>query len=427
MLTFDHEWVDADPYPDPVAHRTMAKLTIRVGNTLITEVHDRYLKESRDHIFVPLSQVAEWIVLHWWRLLYEPAQASGPQRPGFEARHDLSRAGFGFALPKLALRPLGGLVRVVATPSKPRGAALEFRGHDEAWLPRDHLETELSSLVEAVLTRLRETGGSFPELEADWRVIQTELEDDREFCQTAALAGLDPYEISDAMADSLVRFWNEAPESVRYDALGSCAADALDALRRWLQQQVEALRETTSGDAWQEIRHRAEFGETLDRPWERGYAAARTVRNELDVHPGLLLFSERGSLAIGSRMTTAPSPGILGCVAADSPSCVIARRGYEARRFLIARALGDYLGRVQPGLGVLGKLDSPRQAHSRAFAAELLAPAAWLRREVKGVRQIDRGTAVQLAAELQVSPWVVQHQIRNHNIAEVSALLPAAA
>ena len=429
MPVFDYEWMDAPPYPDPVAHRTMAKLTIRVGDTLATEVYDRYLKEFRDHVFVPLSQVAEWAVLHWWRLLHEPAQASGPQRPGFEARHDLSHAGFGFALPQVSLRPLGGLVRAVVIRSEPRNAALEFRGHGDALLRRDDLEAELASLVEAVLARVRETGSAFPDLEADWRAIRTGDMEDRDFCRAAALAGLDPYDVPDAAADSLARFWNEIPESMRRDALGSAPADALDALRRWLLEQTEVRGEVASGKDWAGIRSRTRRGEPGDPPWELGYAGARAVRNELDAPPGSFLLHEDGSLAIHSRTVTAPAPGpgILGCVAADSPSCVIVRRGHEARRFLVARSLGDYLGRDEPGPGMLGKLDSPRQAHSRAFAAELLAPAAWLRAEVGGAQRVDRVAAARLAAELQVSPWVIQHQIRNHGIAEVPALLPAAA
>lgn len=430
MPTFDYRWLeDAPAYPDPAAHQTMARLTIRVGGTVATELYDRYLKESRDHVFVPLSQVAEWVVLHWWRLLHEPAQASSPQRPGFAARHDLSHAGFGFALPQLSLHPLGEFVRAVATRSIPCNAALEFRGHGNALLRRDDLEAELVSLVEAVLARLRESDVPFPDLEADWRAIRAGDADDQEFCRAAALAGLDPYEVPDATADSLARFWDEVPESMRSDALGSAPGNALDALRRWLLEQTEGLGHAASGEAWAGIRGRMRRGDSSDPPWERGYAGARAVRNELDAPPGPFVLHDDGSLAIHSRTVTAPAPGsgILGCVAADSPSCVIVRRPPEARRFLVARSLGDYLGRDEPGPGVLGRLDSPRQAHSRAFAAELLAPASWLRAEVGDAPRVDPAAAARLAAELRVSPRVIQHQIRNHGIAEVRGLGPAAA
>lgn len=429
MPVFDYEWVDAPPYPDPAAHRTMAKLTVRAGDTLATEVYDRYLREFRDHVFVPLSQVAEWAVLHWWRLLYEPAQASGRQRPGFEARHDLSHAGFGFALPRLSLHPLEDLVRAVVIPSNRSDGAIEFRGHGDALLRREDLETELASLVDGVLARVRETGSALSDLDADWRAVRAGDADDREFCRAAALAGLDPYDVPDAAADSLVRFWNEVPESMRRDALGSAPPDALDALRRWLREQTDVLGGVASGMDWAGIRRRTRPGESWDPPWKRGYARARALRAELDAPPGRFVLHEDGDLAIHSRTVTAPTPGpgILGCVAADSPSCVIVRRGHEARRFLVARSLGDYLGRNEPGPGVLGMVDSPRQAHSRAFAAELLAPEAWLRARVRGAAQVDRPAAAELAAELEVSSWVVQHQIRNHGIAEVPALRPAAA
>lgn len=75
----------------------------------------------------------------------------------------------------------------------------------------------------------------------------------------------------------------------------------------------------------------------------------------------------------------------------------------DARRFLIARALGDSIGRQAPGPAVLEIVETPRQAHSRAFAAELLAPAETLRFRVGASRTIDSDAMDELAEDLCVS------------------------
>ena len=53
MGIFRYEWITADPYPEPMAHRTMAKLKIVIGDCVATDIYDHYLKEPRDHVCVP--------------------------------------------------------------------------------------------------------------------------------------------------------------------------------------------------------------------------------------------------------------------------------------------------------------------------------------------------------------------------------------
>lgn len=60
----------------------------------------------------------------------------------------------------------------------------------------------------------------------------------------------------------------------------------------------------------------------------------------------------------------------------------------------------------------------PDQQESRTFAAELLAPADFLRRRLTS-RFVDRDDIARLAAELVVSPMLIEHQLRNHRVAEI--------
>lgn len=419
MPVFDYEWIEADPYPDPVAHRTMAKLTIRLADQVATSVHDRYLREDRDHVFVPLSQVAEWLVMNWWHLWYESGNASGNQPPGFDARHDLSAAGFGFALPRLTLRPVGSHVVADVLPSNPPDSALEFRARCRIPLHRDRLEAEAGSLVESVVERLRHSQTPFAALESDWNAIVGAPPDQREFCQVAATAGLDPFEISDDAAQAIVRFWNDAAPSLRDDAIREAEPARLGALHDWLQRQTESLGAVESGEGWRDIRRSVGGGNGAAPPWRRGYTLAQAVRSELEPPSGRLVLEQEGPLRIGYREAQPPSAGIEGVVASHSPSCVLSPRRKTGRTFLLARALGDYLGRSESGPGLLGTAESARQAQSRAFAAEFLAPAKWLRTQVGNARLVDAQTVDELAYVVGVSPWVIYHQLRNHGIADI--------
>ena len=89
-------------------------------------------------------------------------------------------------------------------------------------------------------------------------------------------------------------------------------------------------------------------------------------------------------------------------------------------RNLIDAVLERLHGRPETRHGLLSSLETARQAQSRAFAAEFLAPAAALRRKINGgradVEQID-----DLGNEFGVSDWVIRHQIENHDLAKVAA------
>ena len=422
MAIFEYQWCSGtESSTDRVSQYTMARITITVGDRNVTSVYDRYLREYRDHIFVPLAHVAEWLAANWWHLWYEPANVGGDQRPGFAARHDLAHAGNGFVLPRMTFVPIGNQIRVAARGWRPKHAPLEFRSACDEMLRREDLEQEFGALVDDVIARLRETRTPFQALESEWRAIESLDSDAREFCQAAALMGLDPFDLDVRTADRIADAWNHTPPSIREETLGSAHEDSLEAIRACLAHWLESAEQAQSGDDWQAVRQ-AVRGRVVDAdpPWRSGHDDARAVRQELTAAPGRFEFGEHGIRPIWSQEVEAsPSPRLQGCVASDSPSCVVVRKSESGRRFLLARALGDYIGREHPGPAILGTLETARQARSRAFAAEFLAPAEWLRSRV-GVAPSINGRAVrELAAELGVSEMVVEHQVQNHHIATV--------
>lgn len=396
---------------------TMAKFWINVDGATVTSVLDRQNRQYRDYLIVPLVSVAEWLVSNWWHLWYEVADTN-EQRPGFEARHNLAFVGDGFVLPSLTLVPSDGRVHLQWTRRNPRHARIEFVDAGTATVERTALEEEFRNLIGAVLARLRGTdsGDMAAEcLSQSWAAIESLDPDEREFSHAAALLGLDPFDVPDSVADAITRFWEASAPSIRHEALASASEDSLSRVSRWLDDSIDALAEAGGKTDWARFR----FAKPVDSgvpPWERGYAVARAVRRQLGIGGGRYDFEATGSLAIHHREAHSPSKRLQGLVAADAPACVTVPKREAGQRFLLARSLGDYLDRTMPGAGILSSAATDRQARSRAFAAEFLAPAESLRKRFKDDFADDE-TLDEIGREFGVSSQVIRRQIENHGLA----------
>ncbi len=420
-VRFRFDWVDAGPSPDALARDTMAALTIEAGNATVTSVIDRRNGLYRSHVVTPLFSVAEWLVGNWWHIWYEVEDA-GAQRIDFESRHNLAFAGDGFVLPSLTMVPMSGRMQLRWMKRRPRHAGIEFVDSGEQDVEGQALETELRRLVDAVLERLRNVPGHerFTNmLDEAWAAVNGLDAEEREFSRAAALLGVDPFDVQDSLADAIAAFWEGTDPAIRADALAGADAsgDSLQRVGEWLAGARDALAIAGNGHDWADIR--AGLPRLANAaPWTRGYDLARTVRRRLGADDGRFDFGVNGVPAAAHRDMQPPSRRIHGLVAAEAPACVTVPRGESGTRFLRARALGDYLGRPQPALGLLSSLATDRQQQSRAFAAELLAPAASLRARLPGelveVERVD-----DLCGEFGVSSEVIRRQIENHGLGRI--------
>lgn len=416
---FRFGWVDAGPSPDKLAQSTMATLSVEAGGATVTSVLDRANRIYSDEVVVPLFSVAEWLVTNWWHIWYEVGDAS-EQRPAFESRHNLAFAGDGFVLPSLNMIPTSGRVHLQWTRYKPRHARIEFVDEGRRSVERDELESEFRKLIDAVIERLHgrpETGAAADNLGQAWNAINDLDADEREFSRAAALLGIDPFDVQDSVADAIVAFWERADPSIREDALAIASENSLTRVGRWLDEAIDTLAEDHNNNDWADIRRALPPLATAE-PWARGYALARAARERVGANGGPFDFAGHGPMAIRHQETQPPTGRIHGLVGADTPACITAPRGESGTRFLIARALGDYLGRSAPGLGMLSSLATDRQAQSRAFAAEFLVPAESLRRRLS-VDSVDAERTDELAQEFRVSSELIRRQIQNHDLARV--------
>lgn len=431
-LNLDFEFIDPAGARGEELAATWARLEIRVGHSLVSRVLDPAARTIRDGVYLPLYPVAEWIVLHWWRLLHEPALPSRTTYPGFDRRHCLASAGEGFALPWLRFEPLGEVVKVSWEAYAPALALIEFVADGHAHLPTDEVTAVLGAFVSAVVGRLDELDITGTVLQEEWQALQELDEEEREFCQLSARLGLDPLRIPDDVVDEVLAVLGGLPPSVRDDFAASVDPGHLGEEGQGLLAALHSLTSMTSGLRGMRELHGI-FRDGLDYqrpPWQQGYAIADQLRTHLGLNgEPLATFGDLGASlgadaeALQTSLVVAPTTfrdldGVLGYDDDRSPGVVIRRGSDEARRFTFCRALFDYVTTESYSPSLVTTATTNRQKRNRAFAAEFLAPAAALRNLVES-QIVDEEDVDRLAARFGVSWAVIQHQLQNHQIAHL--------
>jgi len=417
MSFFNYEWVDAPPYPDPAAQHTMARLSIKLDGQEATWL--RSGNTYQEHIEVPLSHLAEWIVTNWWHLSHEADSIYGSSRPCFASRHDLSYAGNGFVFPRIIFRPEGKHIVVSNERWYAPHAHIEFLLECKEMFETIFLQNEFQDLVEQVISRLNDKNVTNVSWIKEWSVIKNKLNDDeKEFCQATALLGLDPFDIEDELASTIVTVWNHLDPLIRKDLMLASEATTLNHTYEWITQSLASANQSYHA-LWSEVKSIVRIHSTdAELPWKAGANDARTVLREIGLEPGP--FSFDGEYAISYTETVSPTSRIEGCVGEDTPSCVVVSKRNTGKKFLIARALGHYIAHDGNQPAVLSKLRTPEQSRARSFAAELLAPSEWLRLKIGSKNDVEQDEIYDLAEELDVSEFTVQWQIQNHEIARIS-------
>jgi len=89
----------------------------------------------------------------------------------------------------------------------------------------------------------------------------------------------------------------------------------------------------------------------------------------------------------------------------------------DAKQDVTFAGLCEYL--LSPGAPrLVTGVNTERQKRNRAFAAEFLAPADAIRKRLTA-GEVSQEDIDDLAGDMGVSPFVVEHQIVNHRLAEV--------
>jgi BMFP domain-containing protein YqiC len=346
-------------------------------------------------------------------------------------RHNLLAAREGGALPDLTFYRDGHQVvaRWFPDPEVEDGARpVRFFTAGESRLSSKDAEQVFQQLVEEVLTRLDVAKDEdTARLRDNWRALCQSRQREPDLCAWAAQLGIDPYDpsgITDELIDIFESKVRPLGEDLRADLLQASTANSLSADLDWLSSALQKAEvEQTSAPPASPISSASSNGPRSAHDF--GYQQAEWFRKTIGLpaqpvsdlaevlhakcgwpkEPAIIWGAQTGNrLAALVAKDRHQLPHMVG------PSCQP-----DNQRFRLARAVYfvPFASTPTPPRLLTGAYAWDQRA-SRAFAAELLAPATALSEEVhEGVAQAKME---ELARKFNVSSWVIEHQLKNHRI-----------
>lgn len=433
-LKLEFEWQDPKKVQGPELQSTWASFTMHVEDQCLTKVFDQDAKTIRSTIYIPLYPLAEWMIWNWWSLLYEPEVSWLRQSRQYAKRHNMSCVGEGISLPDVEFLPLGDWVQVVWKPKQHPYQNVEFVSHGQALVTRQEMETKFYEFVHMVCTRLEQQDITDTWLQSGWDVLHQSLGDEQEsaFCKAVSWQGLDPYAMPENMQERFIEVANSLSEGIweeffsltNFENMHNQAEELLYDLN-WISNRPG------NWDDLKRIRgvignlHCGQF------PWNQGYDLARTVRQGLGLN-GNQFPSSFDILADWFRVSsselmesmTMKTPLLTGLEAVvgenrnGSPGFILKKKArLENQIFSFGRALCDYLV-YQHSPSLVSEAGTERQKRNRAFAAEFLAPAESIQKNISG-HEVTCEEIDEIAYHMGVSSFVIEHQVKNHRLAVV--------
>jgi hypothetical protein len=426
-LTFVIEWEPAEGIAHAGLAATWARIEIRIGDRCITTLHDTRTGATRSGVYGPAMLVAEWIVRNFWFLLYEgpPPELRGA---AWRRRHSLAAGREGMSFPDLVFfRDERSIVAEWYASSRPGVLPVHFVESGRAELESGDVRQALACAVDAVVEQLRgvQTQDAAA-LRADWDTIAEMAGDDRLVCSRAARLGIDALDETEMTANlesCLTGAISDLPEATANDILDAQIRDPQS-----LASSVATIRGLVVNGGSPLLRAGAR-GVGCSIGWgplayQVGYAAAREMRARHGSPDGVLdldrlfvnlnlrdAYHDHAELAAQVRQIQA----IVGASSDGAPRMFVAPRPPRHARFLRARGLFAMAACVAAEAPrALTNAGTRLQVASRAFAAELLAPAHLLRSRL--AQGLDDEHIETLAEEFDVATAVIEYQIRNHNL-----------
>ncbi len=413
------DWERAPGVTSPELAATWCRLEIVVRGRPVTLVEDTRGGGIRRAVHTSAYPLAEWIATCWWTLR-EHARPSAVSSRGWtwanvqqlpwQRSHNVRGAGGGMPWPDLTLVPEGAVTHVVWTavsglPAQP----VSFLTSGDTYLPAAAVRQALGRLVEQVLERLTEAGVTGTVLQREWEELGELDQDERQFAAAAARLGLDPFDVDDQVADQIESLADAYDPELLGEFLDSADVQHLSAAGQWLERARGYAR----------LAHRTRAALPLDPradeapPWTLGYQLARAYRSQLGLRP-----TDRVDLMdlVGLARVAGDPAGLQGLVqmAADGVGLVLPEESMSVTttRFAQARALGISLFTTRT-TALLDPTRNDLATRSRAFAAELLAPAEGIAEYLDALPAVTDRAIDAVADRFDASSALVQRQHEN--------------
>lgn len=373
---------------DPLEKETLASLRIVAGpkGDIVTKVSDTSAMTVRDHINVPASTVAQWLLVNWWRLRWEPHRVDPTDE--WLCAHSLASLGGGYVWPNASFGSFGDFIHLVHKPENTEDvSAIRYLNSLAVDIPADDFERAIDRFLDLVLGRLSARLSDGRELTELRRELQEERNEPTlaAQCRLQALAGLDPGEANDN--------WLAAANGLLAQA-GAVAGDELLAVSALLpggleatHKVVEAMGNSTTSIKFNFQRPTEEPSSRQAIPWVRGTRLAQQLRRSIGITEGPISQKQLGDL-LGTKLPfgTAAYTGsrkLLGGSrdrrTTDRASILVSTLRDDSQRFYLARVIAaacvlDDQQHVLP----VSDAKTGFQKYERAFAQELLCPWAEL-------------------------------------------------
>ena len=404
---------------------SLARFQILVGEKSLT-AYQTEKGDKHSHLHVPTYYLVEWLAQNWWSFLYEPRKNDRDDfEQDFRSRHWLGTPRNGFALPDVTFSPAGEKIEIVARPTFLRFAQLNFIEALTATATTDSVRSEFSKFIEHVLAHLTENGVKNSAAHQHWDHVRNTTKEEEVYCRMVGALGISPYlshpdvdqvfekvtgKITETMLTDLCDATNMGSFERAADAANGISAALTVAKDIPVKKLLEAQRPT----------------DNASRAYEWGYQATDVARSAL----GIAHDDPRGSAAFFDRLHFDPSAGIeeskgsepaapsiiSGAVERNNDKMRVAIVGSNRahRKFAAARAAFLAWSRGQNSSRLVTTARTRDQQASRAFAAELLAPAKFLKKRLGGRSEVSPFALDKISEEIGIAPTVVHYQARNH-------------
>ncbi|MEI8393552.1 MAG: hypothetical protein WCF85_02370 [Rhodospirillaceae bacterium] len=408
-------------------NHTLCRLGIACNGTLATRfVTDK--GDTGDRVEVPAYYLAEWLAVNWWAIFHEPIKSddesdTAGNNDGFQERHWIGAARNGFSLPDLWLVPVGDEMQVDATSTYLSGSRLKFLGNSSYKIPVSQAKISTTTFVNSVISRLKSKGLLDTELQEVWSLVEATNDAERTFCERIGALGLSPYNEYPEIEKALDLAAEALPDHIVRDLCEAATPENFVDMARWVSQAFEALNARNAVIDFSEIPERPITSDP--RPWSWGKKAATILRDSFSLAPtdpssGKEILSRLGAdpKSMDTFLTINELLGIEGALDRldDGVRLVIAsNKELPQRLFAMARALFLGWGAGKQDARLITRAHTAEQQASRAFAAELLAPIAYIRSRVgSGIASNHR--LGEIAHELGVSLKVIFYQAQNNHL-----------
>jgi len=291
----------------------------------------------------------------------------------------------------------------------------------ERWVDRVGLEETFTDVIVAVVGRLHEAEIEDTPLQKEWIALQALDPEEIEFCRAAARLGLEPLSEGVDVATSIEAVFEALEPRLQNEFLDAVWPEQILPTLNWVRGAFRDAERSVANDG--EGFSLSQVGSAVREmgapdldapPWWVGYEAARLLRDRLGLRPT----EPVQGVPVHVSVREASASGFTGAgktSSAEHTTLVIPRHTNRAsERFAIGRALWHAADTLPSGSYLITSSGAATQQVGRAFAAELLAPAA-------GIRQLLGDQAIAAAPEdvasvaehFRASEWVIVHQIQN--------------